>query len=62
MENYGPEAIQYAMENIKVLGSKVIKKGGRRCNAQDWATVHWKTFDGYGKKLEDSRVYKKKRP
>ena len=55
MENYGPAAIEYAMENIKVIGNNVTKKGGRRCNAQDWATVHWKTFDIYGKKLEDSR-------
>lgn len=62
MENYGPAAIEYAMENIKVIGNNVTKKGGRRCNAQDWATVHWKTFDIYGKKLEDSREYKKKRP
>lgn len=62
MENYGPDAIQYAMENIKVLDNKVIKKGGRKCNAQDWATVHWQTFDEYGKKLEDSREYKKKKP
>jgi len=62
MENYGPDTIQYAMENIKVMGSKVNKAGGRRCNAQDWATVHWKTYDEYGQKLEDSRKYKKKRP
>lgn len=62
MENYGADAMQYAMENIKVLDNKVIKKGGRRCNAQDWATVHWQTFDNDGKKLEDSKEFKKKRP
>ena len=50
------------MENIKVLNHKVHKKGGRRCNADDWATVHWKTFDAQGQKLEDSRQYKKKQP
>ena len=54
MENYGADAMSYAMENIKVLDNKVIKKGGRRCNAQDWATVHWQTYDNDGKKLEDS--------
>ena len=32
-ENYGPDAIQYAMENIQVLGNKVNKPGGRKCNA-----------------------------
>ena len=55
MENYGPEAIEYAMENIKVLDNKVLKKGGRRCNAHDWATVHWKTYDYFSKKMEVSR-------
>ena len=51
------------MESIQVTGSKVNAKGGRQCSAQDWATVHWKTFDSSGgKKYEDSREYKKKRP
>jgi hypothetical protein len=33
MENSGPDAIQYAMENIIVLDNKTIKKGGRKCDA-----------------------------
>ena len=37
-------------------------RDGRRCQPKDWVTVHWKTFNDRGDKLEDSREYKKKIP
>lgn len=56
--SHGNHDIEQGLEHIKVVSSKKIKENiGRKCEAGDYATVHWKAFDEHNDKVEDSRKY-----
>ena len=65
--DHGTHEIEQDINRIKVLDQKTRRKKGRKCQPQDWATVHYKTISGdYGRPvqhvLEDSRKFKKGQP
>ena len=61
--SHGNHDIDQGLESIKVIKTKKVKKAlGRQCEAGDWATVHYKSFNAREEKLEDTRNYKKGKP
>jgi hypothetical protein len=65
--DHGTHEIEQDINRIKVLDQKLRRKKGRKCQPQDWATVHYRTISGdYGRPvhhvLEDSRKSKGGRP
>lgn len=60
---HGDHDIEQGLEHIKVLETKKIKGAiGRKCEAGDYATVHWRAFDMHNDPVEDSRKYEEGQP
>jgi hypothetical protein len=46
------------LSEIKVIGHKFYKKGGRKCQPNDFVTLRWKTWMMDGTKVEDSQTWR----
>ena len=50
--------MQQGMEHISVLKTQKLRPTlGRHCQAGDWVTAHFKTFNGQEEKLEDTEAH-----